>query len=325
MLNGEVIMKTTISTRTRYTTKTVAIATLVTGSMIFGTSSQAAPQAAVGLGTASTYAVLAGSTVTNTGPTTFSGSAGSDLGLSPGSSITNEVQITKTGSTHISDPQAVKAQEDLVTAYNDAAGRALTGTISADLGGQTLVTGTYNSASSLGLTGTLTLDAQGDPSAVWVFQAGSTLTTASSSSVSLINGAQACNVFWQIGSSAVLGTDSTLVGHVMAMESITANTRATIQGSLLARNAAVTLDTNTIINAPCAAVATASATPTESATATPASTATSTPAATVTPAPKTKKGGKLPDTGTSFALVVAAGIALVAGGAALLRARRRRD
>lgn len=310
-------MKTNISNKLNYPAKTVAVTALVVSSMLFASSSYAAPQATVGLGTASTYAVLAGSTVTNTGATTFSGSAGSDLGLSPGSSITGETTITKSGVTHISDAQAIQAKTDLVTAYNDAAGRALTGTVSADLGGQTLVTGTYNSASSLGLTGTLTLDAQGDPNAVWVFQAGSTLTTASSSSVSLTNGAQACNVFWQIGSSATLGTNSTLVGHVMALTSITATTGATIQGSLLARNGAVTLDTNTIINAPCAT------TPTSSASATPSST--STPGASATPSASTVTGGELPDTGTNFALLVGVGIALIAGGAALLRARNRRD
>ena len=303
-------------------TKTFSVIALTLGAMFFGSAAQAAPQAAVGLGTASTYAVLAGSTVTNTGPTTFSGSAGSDLGLSPGSSIINESQITKSGTTHIADAAALQAQSDLVTAYNDAAGRALTGTVSADLGGQTLVTGTYNSASSLGLTGTLTLDAQGDPSAVWVFQAGSTLTTASGSSVNLINGAQACNVFWQIGSSATLGTGSTLVGHVMALTSITATTGATIQGSLLARNGAVTLDTNTITNAPCASTPTATPTATASATATP--TSSTTPESSATPVPTTTTGGELPDTGTNFAWLVAAGVALVAGGAILLRVRKRR-
>lgn len=329
-------MKTNISNKLNYPAKTVAVTALVVSSMLFASSSYAAPQATVGLGTASTYAVLAGSTVTNTGATTFSGSAGSDLGLSPGSSITGETTITKSGVTHISDAQAIQAKTDLVTAYNDAAGRALTGTVSADLGGQTLVTGTYNSASSLGLTGTLTLDAQGDPNAVWVFQAGSTLTTASSSSVSLTNGAQACNVFWQIGSSATLGTNSTLVGHVMALTSITATTGATIQGSLLARNGAVTLDTNTIINAPCAAptatpTSSATATSTPSATATPGASSTATPGATdtpgasATPAATTETGGALPDTGTNFALLVGVGIALIAGGAALLRARNRRD
>ena len=309
---------------TKRTAKPLTIVAIISSSMFFGTATQAASQATVGLGTASTYAVLAGTTVTNTGATTFSGGAGSDLGLSPGTSITGETTITKTGVTNIANPAAVTAQENLVDAYNDAAGRALTGTVSADLGGQTLLTGTYNSASSLGLTGTLTLDAEGDPNAVWVFQAGSTLTTASSSSVSLINGAQACNVFWQIGSSATLGTNSTLVGHVMALTSITATTGATIQGSLLARNGAVTLDNNTIINAPCAA---ATATPTASATATESATpaASTTPTATATPVATTTTGGRLPDTGAEFAALAAGGLALVAAGVAALRIRNRRD
>ena len=253
---------------------TVSVVSIVAGSLLITSSVFAASQPTVNLGTSKTFAVLAGTTVTNTGATTFSGTAGGDLGLYPGTSITNEVGITKTGTTHLTDAVAQTAQNDLTTAYNDAAGRTVTSTVSADLGGQTLVSGTYNSASSLGLTGTLTLDAQGDPNAVFVFQAGSTLTTASSSSVSLINGAQACNVFWQVGSSATLGTNSTLVGHVLALTSITATTGATINGSLLARNGAVTLDTNTITNNACTA---ATATPT-SATATPASSATATPA-----------------------------------------------
>jgi LPXTG-motif cell wall-anchored protein len=319
---------------TKRTAKPLTVIAIISSSIFFGTAIQAANQDTVDLGTASTYAVLAGTTVTNTGATIFSGGAGSNLGLSPGTSITGETTITKTVVTNIANPAAVKAQEDLVDAYNDAAGRTLTGTVSADLGGQTLLTGTYNSASSLGLTGTLTLDAEGDPNAVWVFQAGSTLTTASSSSVNLINDAQACNVFWQVGSSATLGTNSILVGHVMALTSITATTGATIQGSLLARNGAVTLDTNTIINEPCAAAsATPTPTATESATPTPTATATEsatptptpTPTATATPVATTTTGGKLPDTGAEFAAFAAGGLALVAAGVAALRIRKRRD
>jgi LPXTG-motif cell wall-anchored protein len=327
---------------TKRTAKPLTVIAIISSSIFFGTAIQAANQDTVDLGTASTYAVLAGTTVTNTGATIFSGGAGSNLGLSPGTSITGESTIAKAGTTNIANPAAVKAQEDLVDAYNDAAGRTLTGTVSADLGGQTLLTGTYNSASSLGLTGTLTLDAEGDPNAVWVFQAGSTLTTASSSSVSLINDAQACNVFWQVGSSATLGTNSILVGHVMALTSITATTGATIQGSLLARNGAVTLDTNTIINAPfTAATATPTATPTPTPTATesaipatsacatesatPTPSTTTTPTAIATPAVTTTTGGKLPDTGAEFAALAAGGLALVAAGVAALRIRKRRD
>jgi Ice-binding-like len=144
---------------------------------------RAQAQAPVGLGTADSFAVLAGSTVTNTGPTVITG----DLGLSPGTSVTGFPPGTVNGTQHITDAVAGQAQTDLTTAYNTAAAQAPTGTVSADLGGQTLTPGVYNSATSLGLTGALTLDAQGNANAVFVFQAGSTLTTASASSVNLVN------------------------------------------------------------------------------------------------------------------------------------------
>jgi len=200
------------------------------------------------MGQAAAFAVLAGSTVTNTGPTTVTG----DLGLHPGTAVTGFPPGTVNGTTHVADAVAAQAQADLTTAYNDAAGRTSDATVSADLGGQSLAPGVYTSASSLGLTGTLTLDGQGDPSAVFIFQAGSTLTTASASQVSLIGGAQACNVFWQIGSSATLGTNSVFRGTILALESITVTTGATVDGRTLARNAAVTLDNNTITRSTCA-------------------------------------------------------------------------
>ena len=211
----------------------------------------------VPLGTAEPFAVLAGSTVTNTGPTVING----DLGLSPGTAVTGFPPGTVNGSQHVTDAVAAQAQTDLTTAYNNAAGQAPTGTVSADLGGQRLTPGVYRSASSLGLTGALTLDAQGDANAVFIFQAGSTLTTASASDVNLVNGAQACNVFWQVGSSATLGTASNFRGSILALTSITATTGATVDGRLLARNAAVTLDTNTITRSRCAST-TPSPTPT---------------------------------------------------------------
>lgn len=157
-----------------------------------------------------------------------------------------------TGTTHIADAAAAQAQTDTATAYNDAAGRSAGTTVTADLGGQTLASGVYGGA-TLSLTGTLKLDAQGDSTAVWVFQAASTLTTASSSTVQLINGADPCNVFWQVGSSATLGTSSTLAGTILANTSITATTGATINGRLLAGTGAVTLDTNTVTTTACAA------------------------------------------------------------------------
>jgi hypothetical protein len=160
------------------------------------------------------------------------------------------------GTIHAADAVASQAKGDLVTAYNDAAGRSSTATISADLAGRTLTPGVYTSASSLGLSGDLTLDARGDPNAVFVFQAGSTLTAGSASRVLLIGGAQPCNVFWQVGSSATIGTSSAFAGNILALTSISMTTGATLQGRALARNGAVTLDTNTITKATCATPAT---------------------------------------------------------------------
>jgi len=226
--------------------------------MMAAPASVMAAQPTVNLGTTSSFAVLAGQTITNTGPTTISGSlpeGGGDVGMYPGSSITDLAQITMTGWTAhilIDDPITIKATADLVTAYNDAAGRTPFTTIGRELGGQTLKPGYYHSDSGFLITGTLTLDAQGDPDGVFVFQTGSsTLITASGSNVVLTGSARYCRVFWQVGSSATLGTNSHFVGHIFALTSIAAQTGATVQGQLLARNGAVTLDTNTIINGLC--------------------------------------------------------------------------
>ena len=227
----------------------------------------------VPLGTADSFAVLAGAGITNTGPTTVNG----DLGTYPTTTMTGTASITVTGTNHGGDSVTQGAKTDLVTAYNTAAGEGPTSPIVADLGGRTLTPGVYNSASSIGLTGTLTLDAGGNPSAAFVFQAGSTLTTASASQVNLINGAQSCNVFWQVGSSATLGTGSTFRGSILALASITVTTGTTVDGRVLARNGAVTLDTNTITKPTCAAPTTTAATTAT----TPATTAT-TPTRTAT-------------------------------------------
>jgi len=221
----------------------LAVASLVTVPLALGA------QAPVGLGTAGNFAVLAGSTVTNTGPSVISGS----VGLAPGSAVTGfPPGIVLAGTIQVANGVALQAKGDLVTAYNDAAGRSSTATVSGDLAGRTLKPGVYTSASSLGLSGQLTLDAQGDPSAVFVFQAGSSLIVGSGSQINLIGGAQACNVYWQVGSSATIGTSSAFVGNILALTSITMTTGATLQGSALARNGAVTLDTNTITRATCA-------------------------------------------------------------------------
>jgi hypothetical protein len=194
----------------------------------------------VGLGTAENFAVLGGTTVTNTGLTVVSG----DLGVSPGSSVTGfPPGVVNDGVIHTTDAVASTAQQDVTTAYNDAAGRPATPLDDVDLAGQTLGPGVY-SGGALSLTGTLTL--QGDASSVFIFQAASTLITSSASHVMLIGGASECNVFWQVGSSATLGSGSVFVGTILALTSIGAETAATVQGRLLARNGAVTLDTNTI-------------------------------------------------------------------------------
>ena len=207
---------------------------------VIGGGQADAAQAPVGLGTVASFAVLAGTTVTNTGPSMISG----DLGVSPGTAVTGFPPGTvNNGSIHSADTVATQAQADLTTAYNDAAGRSPSAAISPGLGGQTLIPGVY-SGGALGLTGTLTLNAQGNPNAVFIFQASSTLITDSSSTVALIGGANACNVFWQVGSSATLGTNSVFVGTVLALTSVSADTGAKVAGRLLARNGAVTLDSN---------------------------------------------------------------------------------
>ena len=254
-----------------------------------------AAQPPVNLGTTKNFAVLAGSTVTNTGPTTIDGNAGGDVGLAPGSEFVS-TGVTMSGVQHISDAVAIKAQTDLVAAYDDAAGRTPFTTLDADLTGKTLKSGVYVSTTGeLLITGVLTLDAQGDPNAVFIFKSASTLIMMPGSSVRLINGARYCRVFWQVTSSATLDTGSHFVGHLFAMTSISAKTGATIQGQLLARTGAVTLDTNTITNGLCATVSTG-----------------------------TVNGGKLPKTATPWYNLLLAGAVLAMLGAGGLWATTRR-
>jgi hypothetical protein len=205
---------------------------------------------ALDLGAAQSFAVLAGSTVTNTGSTTVDG----NLGVDPGLAITGFPPGLVTGGTiHSGDAVALQAQNDTATAYKALAGEALTADLTGqDLGGRTLVAGVYRFSSSAQLTGALTLDAQGNPDAVFVFQIGSTLTTASNASVLVINGAQDCNIFWQVGSSATLGTTTAFKGSILALASITLNTGANVSGRALARSAAVTMDTNEVSVVACA-------------------------------------------------------------------------
>jgi len=228
----------------RHNTKPFTMGLILVTAGIFLHHEARATLSGVGLGTADSFAVLAGTGITVTGPTTISG----DIGTSPTTSITGLGNVTLNGVNHGGDAVTQLAKNDLVIAYNDAAGRTYDATYVGgyDLVGQTLVSGVYNDSSSLFLSGTLTLDAQGNPNAVWIFQAGSTLTTASGSKINLINGADACNIFWQVGSSATLGTDTDFAGTILALTSITLNNGATVDGGVLARNGAVTLDHNTI-------------------------------------------------------------------------------
>jgi hypothetical protein len=242
----------------------------------------------VGLGTAGSFAVLAGAGITNTGPTTVNG----DVGTFPTTTMSGSASMTVTGTNHGGDAVTQQAKTDVVTAYNNAAGQGPTSPIAADLGGQTLAPGVYNSASSIGLTGTLTLNGGGDANAVFVFQAGSSLTTATGSQVRLINGAQACNVFWQVGSSATLGTGSTFRGTILALTSISVTTGATVDGRVLARNGAVTLDTDTITASACAAQApTTTTAPTTTSTTAPVTTTTPVTTRTTTPGTTTPSTG----------------------------------
>lgn len=200
----------------------------------------------IDLGTAKNFAVLAGSGITNTGPTTING----DIGTFPTPTETGRASIVLTGTDHAGDAVTQQAKIDLITAYNQAAGAGPAAAVATELGGRTLTPGVYASP-TLGITGTLYLDTQGDPSAVFVFQSSSTLITASASSIVVLNSPTACNVFWQVGSSATLGTNSSFLGTILAQTSITATTQASIRGRLLAQNGATTLDTNTITPIPC--------------------------------------------------------------------------
>jgi hypothetical protein len=162
----------------------------------------AAP-APVALGTAGAFAVLAGTTVTSAETVAGASTVNGDLGVSPGTAVTGFPPATLNGTLHAGDVPAAGAHTDLATAYAYAAARSPATTIPADLGGTTLDPGVYQAAAaSIAITGTVTLDAQGDPKAVFILQAGSTLITAAKSQVILANGAQACNVFWSVGSSA---------------------------------------------------------------------------------------------------------------------------
>lgn len=205
---------------------------------------------ALGLGSAAGFQVLGGSTVTNTGASVIAG----DLGVAPGTTITGFPPglVTDGGATHAGDALALQAQSDVALAYNSSAGQPCNIHLAdQELGGKTLTPDVYCFSSLAQLTGQLVLDAQGNAAAVWIIQIPGGLSTASNSSVIVTNGGGVCNVFWIVGESATIGAGSSFAGNILALTSITLAPGANLSGRALARNGAVTLDTNTISKAPC--------------------------------------------------------------------------
>jgi cell division septation protein DedD len=258
----------------------------------------------VPLGSDSTFAVLAGSAISNTGVTTIVGDVGIDPGVA--SQITGFGSATVTGSTYAADSVAQQAQTDLTTAYNDASAQPSTTTVTTGLGGgSTLTPGVYTAASSLGVGGTLTLDGQGNANSVFIFQAGTTLLAAGATTVLLVNGASACNVVWEVGTAATIGAGSTFVGTIMAATGITINLGASVNGRVLNETGgAVTLDGNQITSPTCTTPPVVSPTPvaTTPVTTTPVTT---TPVATTPVASAPSATDTAADTVTGRAVTVA--------------------
>jgi LPXTG-motif cell wall-anchored protein len=233
----------------------LALPVLIAGAAVLVTNQSASASIVptVPLATAANYSVLAGQTVTNTGPSILDKS----VGLAPGSAVVGfpPGTVLAPGTIQAANAVALQAESDLTIAYLDAAGRPVEFTTVADLtSGTPLAPGVYANAAKgpLLLSGAMTLDGQNNPNAVFIFQTDSSLTTGSGSVVNLINGASECNIFWQIGSSATIGTGSAFVGNILALTSIAVQTGATVQGRALARNGEVTLDNNVFTSANCA-------------------------------------------------------------------------
>jgi len=325
----------------------IGIAFVIAIGAIAGHTVEAAGPPTINLGTAGNFSVLAGTPhVTNTGPTTTDGSVGVDPAAAViGFGGAPDGTVLPPGTIEAANAVSLQAQADLATAYGVAAGAPVTASHTA-LGGLTLVGGVYDSGGGiLDLTGTLTLDGQNDPSSVWVFKASSSLVTASSSRVSFINGASPCRVFWQVTSSATLGTGSTFVGTIMALQSITIADSVTVYGRALARNGLVSLINDRFLTLACAGGASVpvpptrppftvapSATPTIAPTATPATTApvaptaaaaTATPTVVSTPAAVVAGVNQLPSTSTDEQVSPLLILAIALGGLAALMLLRR--
>jgi hypothetical protein len=267
----------------------IVLSMATSGLLIFGEPADAAIVPTVALGTSEDFSVLAGSAVTNTGISAFANS----VGVWPGTDITGvtPAMIGPSGTIEAGTSVAQDAQSDLTSAYVDAAGRPIDfTTATGQLGGLVLIGGVYAAPdkAALGLTGTLTLDGGGDSDSVFIFQTDSALDTAASSNISLVNGALECNVFWQVGSSATLGASSTFVGTILAQTAITVGALVEFHGHALARDAAVTTDTDTFLEPVCpAAVPTTTTEPVTTTTTEPVTTTTTEPVTTTTTEPVT--------------------------------------
>lgn len=276
--------------------KPILLVMVLVFTMVIDPTKAMAAEMKVNLGTTESFAILAGTGITNTGTTTISGDVGGDVGSHPTGTFTGQSSAIIGGAVHLADAVALAAKNDLVIAYDDAAGRTGT-TIPVELGEKTMLPGVYK-AGTFEISGTLTLDAQGDPESVFIFQAASTLVTGAGSKVVLKNGAKFCRIFWQVGSSATLGTNSKFIGHILALTSITASNGAIIEGQLLARNGTVTLENNTIMNGPCGAIS----------------------ALEGTPVVETITGGELPKTSTNaFEFILLGSGLLLIGGVFLIK------
>ena len=239
----------------RRTRSRLVVVTLALGALSIATISDRAEAgivATVPLASAGSYSVLAATTVTNVGPSVLAES----IGLHPGTSIVGfpPGTVSAPGTIDAGGPTSLIAQADLTTAYVNAAGRSVEFTqTNPDLVGQTLIPGVYAATAKapLSLSGQLVLDGQNNPNAVFIFQTNSTLITGSGSSIALINGASECNIFWQVGSSATLGSGSLFVGNILALTSITVGSSATVHGRAMARNGAVTLINDTFVAPSC--------------------------------------------------------------------------
>jgi hypothetical protein len=232
-----------------------AVLLVLSGGLLATAGSAQAVATPVPLGTAEPFAVLSGLGITSTGPTTVNG----DIGTYPNTAMSVSGPLILNGTDHSGDGVTQTAKSDLTAAYLAAAAQLPDTTVSADLAGQTLTPGVYFKSDGLEVNGPvpLTLDAQGDPNAVFVLRSGSYLTTQPNTRVELVGGATACNVFWQVTSSTILGVNSTFRGTILTLTDSTLNTGATLEGSVFSRNGAVVLDQNTIVRPDCASDVTA--------------------------------------------------------------------